>query len=125
MENLLSFRSPIHIFTFYDEDHLMKDAFERTGSWMFTRYFPPRNRSRLDGHWQCYMFCESRKPFPGSRGWEHCFQDIFDPFVRRLLQEPGSLVNYNIDVIDGHVEVVRRSLEIFSKGYPTLEDEPK
>lgn len=99
----------------------MKDSFEHPVRWMFARYFRCQDHKISGEHWQCYTFCENPKPLPGVLSWGHHFQDVLDPLVKRLLQEPG----YNINIVDGHVEVVCRALEIFSKSYPFFEREPK
>lgn len=58
------------------------------------------------------------------------YHDIVDPLVKRLLferRELGTLADHSMSVnlVDSHIEVVNRCLEIFLASYPLYQDEVK
>lgn len=67
--------------------------------------------------WECWFFVENRPPPLEEDRDDWCLQEVFDPLLKRLLQEPGSLEEYNMDVVKGHISVVRRCLSIIQ--YPS------
>lgn len=62
--------------------------------WVFMEGRPPHIRSRL--------------PFPKLRD----IQEVLDPLLKKLLEEPDSLKEYNMEVIESHVLVLCQCLWI-------------
>ncbi|KAF9464577.1 hypothetical protein BDZ94DRAFT_1190879 [Collybia nuda] len=122
----------IHIFTFYESIYLkelMGDRFAISNTDMFLTYSPIHSSSYRE-EWRCWVIIENPEPPPDGVDRPNQFHgnrshNAFDPLVRRLLEETGSLEKYRMDIVDSHVEIVTRCMEIFAKGYPLHQGETR
>lgn len=102
----------------------MEDCFRPRDTDLFINYSPKYPKSYRE-EWPCWIFTENRKSSFDKDNLNRLNYKTVDPLVRRLLQEPGNLEQYKINIVDSHVEVVGRCLEIFSKGYLLHRGEPE
>lgn len=120
-------QTTIYIFTFYEDTSLgmlMEGRFRPRDTDLFINYSPKHPKSYRE-EWPCWIFTENRNSSLDEDNLNRVNYKTIDPLVQRLLQESGSLERYKINIVDSHIEVVDRCLEIFSEGYPLHRGEPE
>lgn len=127
--------NPVNIYTFYDNVDIefligyrfnpevfdILFSFSNVEPW--PRFYPapitaqdPLSATRPSVG-KCWVLMETQPPLPKKilRSHIRVIGEAFDPFVKRLLEEPDSLKKYNMEVVESHVLVVCRCLWIIHK----------
>lgn len=127
--------SPVNIYTFYDnvdigfligyrfDPEVFDILFSFSNVEPWPRFYPaliitkdPLSVIRPSVG-KCWVFMETQPPLPNNllRSRIRVIGEAFDPFVKRLLEEPDSLKEYNMEVVESHVLVICRCLWIIHK----------
>lgn len=75
---------------------------------------PPINTDNMMDY---YVLKENRPLPPSCDDGDWCIEDIIDPLLKRLLDESESLAEYNMEIVESNIMVVRRCLWILHKLY--------
>lgn len=85
----------------------------------------PASNKLPNGCWRSVIAIENRKYIPEIGTQARLHGTIVYGLVKRLMNEPGILEQYDFNFVDSHVEVVIRCLEIFGTDYTLSESEPE
>lgn len=93
-------------------------------------YWPQHSKDPVanklsNGCWRSVIAIDNRKYSPEIGTQARLHGTIVYGLVKRLMNEPGILEQYDFNFVDSHVEVVTRCLEIITTDYALEGSEPE